>query len=310
MLNLLYRTESNPLVLDRPATEEQRRVPPPPESPVEHESASRWPFGAKAIIAVLAVLALAGAVGTVVGFNSGDDATTTEMQASINDLSAERDLLRADRDDAVDRVAELEASLASLALDGELSADELATVSDELANTQADLAAVEADLAAQVQLTTTAVTERDALAVLFPLSFDVTLERADLAGDYDVDITRIYCEGFANCSLVPGFDELTIAETSQGWLRVEIDGYFDAGLFRVDGSLYTVAGSTTAVPACNGVPRQTTVTMTLYAHGLTVAKDGTHVIDDLGASLMVEAPSTGSCPRGMAFYGLELIPSA
>lgn len=338
MLNVLHRTDYGPVILDRPTRDEPLRSPPPPVTPPGREPGSPWPASAKVIVAVLAVLALAGAVGMVIGFSSGDDAATPEpVQETVDDLSAEGELLRAARDEALARVESLEAELAAVEseldevlaerdeleaadaasgvaiveLEAQLDAREadLASVSADLRAAEGDLAAAEADLQAQVALTAAATTERDALRALFPLTVESGLEGADLAGDYDVDITAVYCEGFADCSVLPRFDELTIVETSQGWLRVEIDGYVDAGLFAADGSLFAVAESTTAVPGCAGSARIATVSMTMYAHGLTVSDDGSRVIDDLGASLMVQSPQTGSCARGLAFYGLALDPA-
>ena len=85
----------------------------------------------------------------------------------------------------------------------------------------------------------------------FPLTFDASLAGVDLAGDYDVDITAVYCDGFANCSLLPQFDELTIVETSQGWLRVEIDGYYDAGQIAMISKKRALGGGATSYAAFN-----------------------------------------------------------
>jgi hypothetical protein len=375
MLNVLHRTTDNSLVVDRPTREDsERRSPPPPIRPAERAPGPSWPFGAKLIVAILAVLALAGAVGTVVGWTSDDETTTgdvtadstTELQATIGELTAERDQLITARDDAVERVAALEASVATVEterddaiaqlaeleatndsleseravlegqvtelegqltelegqvteLEGQLTEmeSELASatldrdqLAAEVAQAETTIADLQSSLIAQIALTATAVNERDALAALFPLTVETSLQGVDLAGDYDADLSAVYCEGFSDCGTLPQFDELTIVETDEGWLRVEIDGYFDAGLFLTEGSLFAVAESTTAVLDCNGVTRSATVSLTLYAHGLTVTDDGSSAIDGLGASLMVQSPSIGSCARGLAFYGVELSPAS
>ena len=366
MLNVLHRTTDNSLVVDRPTREgSERRSPPPPVRPSEPGPGSSWPFGAKLIVAILAVLALAGAVGTVVGWTSDDETTTgdvtadstTELQATVDDLTAERDQLVTARDEAVERVDALEASLATaetarddaivqlaeleaanetLGSEGLELAGQLTELEGQLTELNGQLTAMESELdsaildrdqlaaevveaettiselrsslVAQFALTATAVNERDALAALFPLTVETSLRDIDLAGDYDADISAVYCEGFPDCGTLPQFDELTIVKTNQGWLRVEIDDYLDAGLFLTEGSLFAVAGSTTAVLDCNGVTRPATVSLTLSARGLTVADDGSSAIDDLGASLMVQSPSVGTCARGLAFYGVELSP--
>ena len=148
--------------------------------------------------------------------------------------------------------------------------------------------------------------ERDALVDLFPITFDSSLVGVDLAGDWNLAWDEAYCTGFATCGSAPGFKTLTITEDTNGWLRAEVDGVFDAGLFRVDGALYGITNSTTAAPACDGAQRNAHVGMTLYAHGVTVADDGTHQIEDLGASFVIDAPATATCPAGVAFYGASL----
>jgi hypothetical protein len=169
---------------------------------------------------------------------------------------------------------------------------------------------LESDLAAQTQLTVTAVAERNALATLFPITFDASLEGVDLAGTYDVELTKAYCDGFTTCAALPSIDELTIRETPAGYLELVIDDFVTAGMFRVDGALYAIADSTTAVNACAATPRVARVAVTVYAHGMTLADDGTQQVTDLGASLTVQAPATAGCPAGLAFYGAQVAPQA
>jgi hypothetical protein len=170
------------------------------------------------------------------------------------------------------------------------------------------VADLESDLAAQTRLTTTALAERTALENLFPIEFDVSIQDVDLVGTYDVELTKAYCDGFTTCATLPAVDELTIRRMPEGYLEMVIDDYVTAGMFRVDGALYAIADSTTAVAGCAGTARVARVAATLYAHGLTVADDGTPQVTDLGASLTVQAPATADCPAGLAFYGAQIVP--
>jgi uncharacterized protein YoxC len=292
-----------------------------------------WPPRAKLWVAVLLVAAVLGAVGTVIGFTSGDDTATTptELEATIdaltteradlvaqtNDLQATIDTLTAERDGLVAQISDLDATIETTADQRDGLAIELAGVEATLTNrtVQRDalvrrIAIVETDLVDQTQRTSTVVAERDALATLFPIDFDASLVGVDLVGTYDVDLTRAYCEGFATCATLPPVDEFAIRATPEGWLELVIDDFVTAGLYRVDGALYAIADSTTAVAACAGTARVARVAVTMYANGLTVADDGTTQVTDLGASLTLQAPATSTCPAGLAFYGAQVTPQS
>ena len=319
---------------------------------------SAWPSSAKLVMAILIVAALLGAIGTVVGFVSGDD-STTELDAQIATLTSERDDLlaqlaeydtriaavtterdavaaelaeldttasgvAAERDQLVAQLASLDTALAAVTTDrddlavrlteldatfADLTAD-IAELDESVARLSAERDQLQSSLAAETLRASSAITERDALAALFPMALDADLADVDLVGTYDVDFTKGYCEGFVSCGTVPTVDELQIVETTEGWLRLEMDGFVSAGLFRVPGSLSTIAGSIEAVPACGTTPRVAVVTVTMYPHGLTVADDGTYEISDLGASFTVQSQAIGTCPAGVAVYGGELTPRA
>jgi cell division protein FtsB len=261
-----------------------------------------------------------GLAAQVTGFDATIDSLTTErdgLAAQVTGFDATVDTLTADLDGITTRVAWLDATIATrtgqrdelAAQVSELDAtiDTLTTERDGLV---ADVVDLESDLAAQTQLTVTAVAERNALAKLFPITFDASLEGVDLVGTYDVELTKAYCEGFATCATLPSVDELTVRKTPQGYLELVIDDFVTAGMFRVDGALYAIADSATAVGACAGTPRVARVAATVYAHGMTVADDGTQQVADLGASLTVQAPATAGCPAGLAFYGAQVTPQA
>jgi len=297
-----------------------------------------WPPRAKLWVVVLLVAAVLGAIGTVIGFTSGDDTTTTELQATIDTLTAERadlvaqtndlqatiDTITAERDGLVAQIADLEATIETGTDQRDGLVTQLAGLETTLAQRNAELvtrtaqrdslvrqiAILETDLVAQTQLTSTVVAERDALAKLFPIAADTSLVGVDLVGTYDVALSKAYCEGFANCATLPNAGELTIRETPEGWLELDIDNFMTAGLYRVDGALYAIADSTTAVAACAGTARVARVAVTMYGHGVSVADDGTSQVADLGASFTVQAPATATCPAGLAFYGAQVTPQS
>ena len=261
-----------------------------------------------------------GLAAQVTGFDATIDTLTTErddLAAQIAAQDATIDTLTAELDGIATQVVWLDATivtrtgqrdeLAARVTELDATIDTLTTERDGLV---VDVVDLESDLAAQTQLTVTAVAERNALATLFPITFDASLEGVDLVGTYDVELTKAYCDGLTTCATVPSVDELTIRETPEGYLELVIDDFVTAGMFRVDGALYAIADSTTAVSACAGTARVARVAVTVYAHGMTLADDGTQQVTDLGASLTVQAPATASCPAGLAFYGAQITPQA
>jgi hypothetical protein len=253
----------------------------------------------------------------------------TQLQATIDTLTVERDAsvaqvteleatvetLTVERDASVAQVTELEATIDTLTAARDAVATQvvwleatIATRTSQRDDLVAQVTDLESALAAQTALTITAVAERNALADLFPIEFDASIQDTDLVGTYDVDLSKAYCDGFTTCATLPSVDELTIRETPEGYLELVIDDYVTAGMFRVDGAFYAIADSTTAVAPCAGTARVARIAATLYGHGLSVADDGTPQVTDLGASLTVQAPATASCPAGLAFYGANVTP--
>ena len=164
------------------------------------------------------------------------------------------------------------------------------------------------ELAAQIDRTTTLTAERDALAALFPMTFDATLTGVDLVGTYDLTWEQIYCDGLTNCGTVPAVKTATITANDAGWLTITIGDFMTGMLDRTDGSLSTVIDNTTATPPIANSPRVSRVAINVYAHGITIGADGTRHIDDLGASIVVNAAPVSGFPAGVALYGLTLTP--
>lgn len=218
-----------------------------------------------------------------------------ELRIERASLTAEREALQTD-------LAAVETEVADLEFRLDTATDLTATLDERIALLDVQVGYLQ-DRAVDAEA------ERDALAALFPIAFDSSLQDVDVTGEWDLRWDEVYCDDFATCGAAPGFSTLTITETPQGWLRASVDGVFDLGLFRVDGALYGITESMTAAPACDGAQRPAHVGITLYASGVTVLDDGTHQIEDLGASYVVDAPATATCPAGVAVYGTSLTAS-
>lgn len=292
----------------------------------DHDDAgARWPRGGVVLVALLAIAAVLGAVGTAAGFASGDDGSTER------ELRGEVAVLTSERGDAVEALAVLDGELVSLRRQLEAAQDgadglagqvgvlqaRISSLSDQRAAALASVDALDAELtqaqqelAATQQRLTDVTADRDAFARLFPMKFDPSIDGADTAGVYRVDATRIYCVGLSSCGAAPSVSDLTIRTTPEGYLRANIPGVVEGGLFRADGALHLVADSTVAVPACAGVARTASVTMTIFPGSLEVDRDGARTVTGLNAVITVEAPATGTCPAVLAFTSAELIARA
>lgn len=289
---------------------------------------ARWPRGGVVLVALLAIAAVLGAVGTAVGFASGDDgATERELRGQVATLGSERadaidalvvlegdlasvrqDLLaaQAGQEDLAGQVGVLEARLASLTEQRDAARSTVDALDAELTLAQQDLAATQQELAVNQRKLTDVTADRDAFARLFPLEFTPSIIAGDTAGVYQVDPDWVYCVGLANCGSTPSMSDLTIRTTAEGYLRANIPGFVEGGLFRADGALHLVADSTFAVPACAGVARTAGVTMTIFPGGYELGRDGSRTITELSAVITVEAPAVGTCPAVLAFASAGL----
>ena len=225
-------------------------------------------------------------------------ATATE---DVAELTAQRTELIAERATLQSSLAAAETSVAELET-------RLATATDTTATLDERLAVLDVQVGYLLDRAVAAEAERDALIELFPIEFESSLQGVDVSGDWNLRWDEAYCTGFPTCGNVPGFSRITITETPRGWLRVEANGILDAGLFEIEGALYAITESRTAAPTCDGAPRTAHVGLTLYAHDVSVADDGTHVIEDLAATFVIDAPATTTCPAGLAVYGAQLTP--
>jgi chorismate mutase len=310
----------------------------PDHEPLDHRvpNAERLtdsrPQAVKPLVFALLIVAMLGAIGTIIGFTSGadDPGATSQNESTIATLITERDglvdevteldstiaTLTAERDGLVEQVSSLGSDLDVSAVEYDRLVDRvteldstLVTLTAERIGAASRVASLEAGLVAQTELAADAVAGREALAALFPFTFEGSLIVDDLVGTYDADYTKIFCEGFANCTTEPAA-VVSLRETPEGYLELVMDGYLTAGLARVDGGLVAVADSTTAVAACGGTPRVARVAATIYPSGLTAGVDGTVQVGDLGATVIVQSAATADCPAGTAIYGARLAPQA
>jgi hypothetical protein len=329
MTDLAERTTGSTFVEEFRPTRTPGRTPPEHVPPVTPPPTTPWPSRARLLIAVLAVATLLGAAGTIIGFTSGDDPSATEqnLELSVATLTAERDdlagqvtefdttiaTITTERDDLVGQVTSLESMIDDIAAEREDLVDQVTEFTVDRNALVVEVSDLEADLATETERVTTAEAERDVLAALFPITFDASLEGVtarELAGTYDVSFDAAYCNGLATCGTALSIDELTLRETTEGYVEVVIDDMVTAGLYRVDGALYGVADSMPAVAACGTTPRVARVGVAIFAHGVTVADDGTHQVTDLGATLTIQSEAAGTCASGLAFYGTQLTPQA
>ncbi len=342
MSSVLYRgTNTNPM--------DQTPIPPPPTSAPSRPGDSApapWPTGAKVIVAILIAATLLGLIGSAIGLASGGDgASERRLRDRVASLTAERDdavaqladldvqltslqqRLQATQDDLdaqgdrngalADRISSLEGQVVTLTDERAAALDRAVALESSIGDLtgERDAALDSVDLLeaslATVQTRLAAVTvERDALAKLFPVTFDRPLADVVTPGKYGVKATETYCAGLASCGKAPAFADLTISKTADGYLRLAAPQLADGGLFRAGGALHLATGSTTVVPACNGVARTATVAMTIFPGSYTVDAKGAAALAGLSAVVTVEAPATGTCPAVLAFYSMTIGPPA
>ena len=72
------------------------------------------------------------------------------------------------------------------------------------------------------------------------------------------------------------------------------------------GSTFAAADTTTLPPCPDGTPRDTRVTMTVYADDIQVNEDGTREVTGLEGAVTLDARTSGDCTGGVAFYGVSM----
>jgi len=272
---------------------------PPLEMPdIERYLRPRWPRNAKIIVAVLAVLAVAGVFGTLLQYFGDDDVDT---------ITAERDELLAENADLTDKVVGLEMDNIELGVQLDATSAELATSNAQISDLTVRIGDLVGQVDDQLMVNETLVAERDALVAMFPMMVDTSLVGVDVTGPYAVRWIPVYNSGLADLAL-PNVSQIAISQTPEGWLQVSIPGVINADLHRTDGALFTMVDATTVVTPVDGVARTARVAITIYAGETATALDGATTVTDLGMSIAISTPASGSAPAGVAMYGAELTP--
>ncbi|HSJ91152.1 MAG TPA: hypothetical protein VK917_03740 [Ilumatobacter sp.] len=223
----------------------------------------------------------------------------------------------AELDAAIERAeaaeAERDALAAQLEEMDEADPEAIAAMEAELATAQDELALAQLQLEATTARADTAearVAEVEEIVGQFPIALDSSLIPEDMPGDYRITFQEAYCAGFSTCGSPPGPTTATVYFTPERFLRIGVTGILDAGLFALEGSLYGITDSFTALPACGETQRRARITLTTYAGSVAVQEDGTRVVNDLNASITIDAPDEGpDCPGGLVFYASRLIPA-
>jgi hypothetical protein len=251
--------------------------------------------GKSTAFGIIGVLAL---MGTVVGCSSSDDdlaAAESERDAALEQVKS----VEQERDDLAAQVAESESTIESLTTER----DDAISESEQAA----------ADLAAETARADEAQTKLDELGVAiddaFPISVSTSLVGQDLAGTYSVKYTEAYCDLATSCGTTPNANTATVGTTPEGWLDLTVYGVLRAGLFAVEGGLYGITDSDTALAPCGDTPRRARITVTMFPPDLTVDQDGTRLVDTLQASITLDTQTVGDCPGGLVFWAAVLTPT-
>jgi hypothetical protein len=283
--------------------------PPPMASPpaAGPPTAGGWPSAAKATTAVLAVVAVVAIVLAVIGFTTSDDddeQAADEAAAELATATDRAEAAEAERDEAAAARDELAAELETTI---ETDAEARAELEEALAAAEADLVQAEAEAAeatARAEAAEARVAEIEDIAGQFPISLDSSLIPDDMPGTYSISYQEAYCDpGFVLCGSVPPQNVAEIYYDADQFLRIRVDGVLDAGLFSLDGSLYGITDTIGTLTSCSGAERRARVTITMYAGSVSVQQDGTRVVNDVNASITLDAPPDGEgCPGGIQFF--------
>ena len=259
--------------------------------------------GAKTALRLVAVL---GVIGTIVGCSGSSDDDIAALEADVAAARAEVATVEGERDT-------LAGELETATEQAEQAESAAAEVIDELDAAAAKNEELAAEVAAETERANTAeaaLAELGDIADGFPLILDASLIPENLPGTYNISFAEAYCDGFATCGSVPTATQATVTTTPEGFLRIAVPGILDAGLFALEGSLYAITDSFTALPQCNGADQRARVTLTLYADDATITEDFTRQVDSIGASITIDTPYEGpDCPNGLVFYASSFTPA-
>jgi len=270
---------------EQPTT--QQPVTPGGPRPMPPSNGSGWPRQATVLVAVFAVVGLLGAVLGIVGLtrSSGDsggdvallteraekaEAEVVEYSQLLNTVSTERDGLTADLAAANETLAANETTL------------------QEANDKIAELEALIVDLAEP-----------------FPVQIDPNLAADAVEGSYSVSLEQIACEGYEFCGSPPSIPNATIGRVN-GQLQLVVSGLFEIPLVEINGQLFGVADQQSLVGPCNGVPRDPSMKVALFADRGDVQFDASVDLTALGASVVITSPAVEGCPDGLVWWAAQL----
>lgn len=266
-----------------------------------------WSSSAKTIVAILSVLTLLGIGGTVWGLLRADDARDsadltaeeaallterataaeaelvelqTTTRTEINDLTAERDQIQADLDEAL--------------ADQERSAAEIEELTQQRDAIEAELD----DLKAAIEN----------LDSPFPLLIEPNLALSAISGNYAPLLTQVSCVGFDFCGAPPTLGQAAISQPG-GSVVLDAPGLVRISFDVVGGQLFGTSTDQSLVGPCGAEPRNAQVVMNLYADEGSVQIDGSTSLSGLAASVLIDAdevPGAPECPRSRVWYQLQL----
>lgn len=327
---LLHRSRSS--ALDSTAYTATGFAPPPPAAPDDADR-PRWPNSAKVLVALLLVATVVATIAAVVGAAARDEdaATARSLRAEIAALTAARDEANSDVESLDAELAAVQEQLAAVEAENDgLEAaavgrdaqiadlteraaeldDRIATVTEARDAAAAKAEQLEAALVTERERIVEVSAERDALAALFPMTFDTPFGADSAVGVYDVTTSRVYCAGLATCATAPALADLTIVKATGNNTRFSIPGFAAGDMFWADGAFHAVVDSTTVLPACDGVARTGRMWMTIFPGTLEIERDRAPGVVDLQGVISIEAPPIGNCSGVLAFYSIGLSPHA
>lgn len=257
------------------------------------------------------VLALAAGLLAVGACSSNDDDGDASEADTVSVDDFDEAVAAADEAAAAaeEAQAELDAAEANLeAVEADLTATEaeLVTATEERDQAVADATAAQEQLAENEAL----LAEIQTIAGQFPITVESSLIPEDMPGTYSITYQEAYCDpGFVLCGTTPAATAATIYFDANNFLRIGVEGAFDAGLFALDGSLYGITDSQNNLQSCSGAERRARVTITMFAGTVTIEDDGTRVVNDVNASINLDASTDGpDCPGGIQFFAATLTP--
>ncbi len=291
-----------------PATAPGVTPPPAATAAADGEAATAastsWPSSAKVWVGVLVVVALLAGVAAIVGFSqatsSDDDRATVEDErdaAIVRAQDAEQE-----RDELASELDETDATIDGLT-------SELDSTTTRLEDAQADNEVLSASLETERSRADDAEAELAAIGEAFPVTVETSLVGLDVAGSYAISFTEAYCDFATGCGTTPQANRAIIGVTPENFLDITVPGILQAGLFAINGSLYGITDSETAIPPCGDVPRRGRITITIFPASIVVADDGTRTVTKLEATITLDAPTINECPAGLVFWGAELTPT-